>query len=56
MWECRDEFLLRGGGGGGWGEYETREKRNFFFFKMSESVILTGNGIDKTIDLSPDLE
>ena len=51
MWECRDEFLLRGG------ECETWEKRFFFFFflKMSESVILTRNGTDKTLDLSLDL-
>ena len=57
MWECRDEFLLRGGGGGGGGEYETREKRFLFFFflKMSESIILTRNGIDKTLDLSLNL-
>ena len=51
MWECQDEFLL------GEGECETREKRFFFFFflKLSESVILTRNGTDKTLDLSPDL-
>ena len=27
----------------------------FFFLKMSESVILTRNGTDKTLDLSLDL-
>ena len=27
----------------------------FFFFKMSESVILSRNGTDKTLDLSLDL-
>ena len=30
-------------------------KSVFFFFKMSESVILTWNGTDKTLDLSLDL-
>ena len=37
------------------GESETREKHFFFFFKMSESVILTRNGTDKTLNLSLDL-
>ena len=27
----------------------------YFFLKMSESVILTGNSTDKTLDLSLDL-
>ena len=55
MWECRDEFLLRGG------ECETQEKRIYiyiyiyFSLKMSKSVILTRNGTDKTLDLSLDL-
>ena len=40
---------------------ETWEKRIFifffyFFFIMNESVILTRNGTDKTLDLSLDLE
>ena len=30
-------------------------KSVFFFLKMSESVILTQNGTDKTLDLSLDL-
>ena len=55
MWECRDEFLLGGGGG----EENVKPGKsvyiNFFFLKMSESVILTRNGTDKTLDLSVDL-
>ena len=53
----RIPFKGVGGGGGGGGESETREKRIVFsfFLKRSESVILTRNGINKTLDLSLDL-
>ena len=43
------------GGGGGGGENVKPGKSVFFFLKMSESVILTRNGTDKTLDLSLDL-
>ena len=39
----------------GGGRMLNPRKTNFFFLKISESVILTRNGTDKTLDLSLDL-
>ena len=47
MWEFRDEILL-----GGENVKPGKKKK---FLKMSESVILTRNGTEKTLDLSLDL-